>query len=229
MLSLRFLDALCERVGEVHPPGARLIICSDGHIFGDVIGVPDNDIDAYSDELKLMIEEQGLTHLSVFDLRNVFEAPLTYDEKRAQVVAAHGPSVEEVRSLVKSDDNVTHLYRGITRFLVEDTSDFAGSKSALQRDCRRRAYGVIQRSTAWGELVAAHHPRSVRLSIHPQPVGAVKFGIRLLDAEDAWTTPWHSVLVVDARDEPRLMRRDEAEMVAELVRVDDRPSHFRIG
>ncbi|GHJ99637.1 hypothetical protein SY2F82_14350 [Streptomyces sp. Y2F8-2] len=84
------------------------------------------------------------------------------------------------------------LYRGITRFLVEDTADWTGTRSALQRACRQRAYGVIQRTRAWGTLIAEHHPRAVRLSIHPQPVGAPKFGIRLLDAPDAWTTPWHS-------------------------------------
>ncbi|MFE2833690.1 L-tyrosine/L-tryptophan isonitrile synthase family protein, partial [Streptomyces mirabilis] len=29
--------------------------------------------------------------------------------------------------------------------------------------------------------------------MHTQPIGAPKFGIRLLDAPDAWTTPWHAV------------------------------------
>jgi len=60
----------------------------------------------------------------------------------------------------------------ITRFLGEDTADHPGTRSALQRECRQRAYGVIQRSRAWGDLIAEHHPHGVRLSTHPQPIGA---------------------------------------------------------
>lgn len=84
------------------------------------------------------------------------------------------------------------LCRGITRFLVEDTADHPGTRSALQCECRQRAYGVIQRGRAWGDLIAEHHPHAVRLSIHPQPIGALKSGIRLLDARDVWITPWRS-------------------------------------
>jgi len=87
------------------------------------------------------------------------------------------------------EELVDHL-DGMFAFAVEDTADFTGTRSALQRECRKRACGVIQRSRAWGDLIAEHHPRSVRLSIHPQPIGTPKFGIRLLDAPNAWTTPW---------------------------------------
>ncbi|WP_319949615.1 L-tyrosine/L-tryptophan isonitrile synthase family protein [Streptomyces halobius] len=50
--ALRFLDALCARITAIHPPGARLVICSDGHVFSDLINVPDRDIDAYGDALR---------------------------------------------------------------------------------------------------------------------------------------------------------------------------------
>lgn len=224
-LSLTFLDDLCRAVGEVYEPGARMEICSDGHIFGDLIRVPDPHIDAYSDELAAMIRREGLTHLSVFDLRDVL-GDLPYDEKRARVHAAHAPTVEELRAEVKSDDHALALYCGITRFLTEDTVDFTGTKSALQRECRQRAYGVIQRSRAWGDLIAQHHPRTVRLSIHPQPRGAAKFGIRLLDAPDAWTTPWHSAVLHRPDGSWQLIRRADAERQGTLVLRDGRPSHF---
>ncbi|WP_436318709.1 L-tyrosine/L-tryptophan isonitrile synthase family protein [Streptomyces griseofuscus] len=45
------------------------------------------------------------------------------------------------------------------------SADWTGTRSALQRACRQRAYGVIQRGRAWGTLIAEHHPRAVRLSI----------------------------------------------------------------
>ncbi|MFI9321745.1 L-tyrosine/L-tryptophan isonitrile synthase family protein [Kitasatospora aureofaciens] len=224
-LSLTFLDELCARIGRIHPPGARILICSDGHIFGDLINVADAHIDEYSDELTAMIDREGLRHLDTFDLRAVL-GELPYDEKRARVHERYAPSVEELREQVLTEQETLRLYRGITRFLTEDTTGFPGTRSALQRECRRRAYGVIQRSRAWGELIAEQHPRAVRLSIHPQPVGAAKFGIRLLAAADAWMTPWHSAVLHRPDGRWELLRNEEAARLGRLVERDGRPSHY---
>ncbi|MFF4814255.1 L-tyrosine/L-tryptophan isonitrile synthase family protein [Kitasatospora sp. NPDC001309] len=224
-LSLTFLDGLCRRIARIHPPGARILICSDGHIFGDLIDVPDHHIDEYSDELTAMIEREGLRHLDTFDLRAVL-GDLPYDEKRARVHARYAPSVEELREQVLTEQETLRLYRGITRFLTEDAVNFPGTRSALQRECRRRAYGVIQRSRAWGELIAEQHPRAVRLSIHPQPAGAPKFGIRLLAAADAWMTPWHSAALHRPDGGWELLRNEEAARLGRPVLRDGRPSHY---
>ncbi|MCP3803410.1 L-tyrosine/L-tryptophan isonitrile synthase family protein [Allokutzneria sp. A3M-2-11 16] len=55
---------------------------------------------------------------------------------------------EELRAEIKADDNALAMYRGIVRFLVEDqwNSAYEGTRSALQRECRARAYGVVGRS-----------------------------------------------------------------------------------
>ncbi|EFL29022.1 pyoverdine/dityrosine biosynthesis protein [Streptomyces himastatinicus ATCC 53653] len=224
-LSLTFLNTLCTEIERIYPPGARLIICSDGHVFGDLIHVPDEHIDAYADELRIVMEQHGLSRLSVFDLRDVL-GDLPHDTKRAHIHGRHAPTVEALRAEIRADDHALALYRGITRFLFEDTADHAGTRSALQRECRDRAYGVIQRSRAWGDLIAQHHPRAVRLSIHPQPIGAPKFGIRLLDAPDVWTTPWHSAALHRTDGTWTLMSRKEAARLGRLVRQGGRPSHF---
>ncbi|MFD4623244.1 L-tyrosine/L-tryptophan isonitrile synthase family protein [Streptomyces sp. NPDC058475] len=224
-LSLGFLDALCADIERIHPPGARILICSDGHVFGDLIRVPDHHIDAYSDALRSLIKASGLRRLSVFDLRDIL-GDLPHDAKRAHIHDSYAPTVDALRAEVRADDHTLALYRGITRFLVEDTADFTGTRSALQRECRQRAYGVIQRSRAWGALIARHHPRAVRLSIHPQPIGAPKFGIRLLDAADAWTTPWHAAALRRTDGTWTLMPRAQAAQRGRLIHRDDRPSHF---
>lgn len=224
--SLRFLDDLCARVAEVYPPGAHILICSDGHVFADLIRVPDAHVDAYGSDLRAMIAREKLDQLSTFDLRDIY-GEMSYVDKRETITVEHGPSVDDLRSAVRSDDQTLALYRGITRFLVEDTAEFDGSRSALQRECRRRAYGVIQRSRAWGELIATRHPRSVRLSIHPQAVGEPKFGIQLLSAKDSWTTPWHAAPLCGMDGSIKLLRRTDAERLGHLVRRDGRPSHFQ--
>jgi hypothetical protein len=43
-LSVGFLEALCARIGEVYPPGAHLVICSDGRVFNDLLGIPDGHV-----------------------------------------------------------------------------------------------------------------------------------------------------------------------------------------
>lgn len=169
-----------------------------------------------------------LHHLSVLDLRDVL-GDLPHDTKRARVHDQYAPTLEALRAEVRADAPTLALYRGITRFLLDDTTDFTGSRSALQRERRRRAYGVIQRSRAWGDLIAEHHPRAVRLSIHPQPIGAAKFGMRLLDAPDAWTTPWHSAALRDSDGRWTLMPRARAERLGRLVHRNGRPSHFERG
>jgi len=225
-LSLSFLDTLCTEIQRIYPPGARVIICSDGHIFGDLIGVPDDHIDAYVDELRAQIGGLGLEKLCVFDLRDVL-GDLPHPVKRAYVHDGYAPALEDLRAEIHADRNTLALYRGITCFLVEDTHHWPGTRSALQRACRQRAYGVIQRSRAWGDLIARHHPDAVRLSIHPQPVGAAKFGIRLLDAPDAWTTPWHSAALRRADGTWTLMPHAKAARLGRLVHLDGKPSHFQ--
>ncbi|AKJ11777.1 pyoverdine biosynthesis protein PvcA [Streptomyces incarnatus] len=224
-LSLSFLNTLCTEIERLHPPGARLIICSDGHVFGDLIGVPDDHIDAYADDLRTQLNRMDLGRLSVFDLRDAL-GDLPHDTKRARVHERYAPTREALRAEIAADGQALALYRGITRFLVEDTTGWTGTRSALQRACRQRAYGVIQRSRAWGALIAAQHPRAVRLSIHPQPIGAPKFGIRLLDTADAWTTPWHSTALHRTDGTWTLVPRTEAARLGRLVEHGGRPSHF---
>ncbi|MGW7637442.1 L-tyrosine/L-tryptophan isonitrile synthase family protein [Streptomyces decoyicus] len=224
-LSLTFLNTLCAEIERIYPPGARVIICSDGHVFGDLIHVSDEHIDAYADELRTLIARWGLERLSVFDLRDVL-GDLPHDTKRAHVHQRYAPTLDALRAEIRADAQALALYRGITRFLAEDTADHAGTRSALQRACRQRAYGVIQRSRAWGDLIAEHHPHAVRLSIHPQPLGAPKFGIRLLDAPDVWTTPWHSAALHRTDGTWTLMPRARAAQLGRLVWQDGRASHF---
>ena len=96
---------------------------------------------------------------------------------------------------------------------------------SIQKESRVRAYTVIQRSKAWGELVEKYFPDAVRLSIHPQACGSKKLGIKLIEP-DNWQTPWHGVAVlVDGRY--TLLKRAQAESLgAHLVTRFGRPSHY---
>ncbi|HEY6797792.1 MAG TPA: L-tyrosine/L-tryptophan isonitrile synthase family protein, partial [Kineosporiaceae bacterium] len=71
----------------VHPPGVRVLVCSDGHVFADLIGVTDEDVDAYVDALRGMIRAEGLFRIGTFDLRDVFV--LHHPDGRVELMPHH--------------------------------------------------------------------------------------------------------------------------------------------
>jgi L-tyrosine isonitrile synthase len=233
--ALEFLQHLCDRIKKHYAPGAQIILCSDGRVFSDAVGMRDEDVTAYQNEISKMIETLGLSSLSTFNLEELY-AGLSFDQMRTQLMEQFGEPIENFQLAVSrgktedasNEDKEAHrLYCGITRFLVED-STFPGqtkSRTALQKECRTRAYAVIQKSKAWGDLIEDEFPEAVRLSIHPQSCGAQKLGIRLIEP-DNWQTPWHGVAVhVDGRF--MLLKRAQAEAVgAHLVTRFGRPSHY---
>ncbi|MCX6127424.1 MAG: isocyanide synthase family protein [Proteobacteria bacterium] len=236
--ALHFLNYLCDRVRQLYPPGAQIILCSDGRVFSDIIGMSEDDVTAYQHELDEMIEELDLANISTFTLDESCEEN-DFVQVRHKLMERYGKPLESLREMVRrggrgadnKDDGESHrIYCGITRFLVEDSMipGQTRSRSSIQRDCRVRAYEVIRRSNAWSELIAERFPNAVRLSIHPQTCGARKLGIQLLGTE-SWMTPWHGV-VVDTGKGFILMKRWEAEkLTAQLVRDSaGRASHYRL-
>jgi pyoverdine/dityrosine biosynthesis protein Dit1 len=105
-------------------------------------------------------------------------------------------------------------------------SDYVGSKSSLQKKSKLLAVGVIQRSWAWGALLADEFPNAIRLSIHPQPATSLKIGIHMMPTQDCWMTPWHGV-AVKIGEKYVLMSRHAAQLCgAQLVMEDESPSHY---
>ncbi|HSP79843.1 MAG TPA: isocyanide synthase family protein [Myxococcaceae bacterium] len=231
LLSLRFLHSLCQKIQNIYAPGARMIICSDGRVFADLVRIPDPSITEYQDGIIGMIKQLGLSSLEFYGLDD--EHPgMEFDEMRRILVEQYGEPIESLREEIRAGGEPLSLYRGITRFLLEDACGPGineMSRTSLQKDCRTRAYGVIQRSKAWGEMIARKYPRSVRLSIHPQPCSSHKLGIHLLETTDSWMTPWHGT-AVDINGRFVLMKRRQAEELgATLVLTDGRPSHYAMN
>ena len=235
---LQFLDDLCRRIRRHYRPGARIILCSDGRVFSDVVGMSEADITAYQQELDRMIDELGLDNISVFNL-DEFCVGHEFDQIRKDLMNEYGQSLEMLRekvlrggsgSVSRDDQDAHRLYCGITRFLFEDAMHPGQSRSrtAVQKECRLRAYDVILRSNAWSELIAERFPAAVRLSIHPQTCGSKKLGIQLL-GDSSWMTPWHGV-AVDTGHQFVLMKRWEAEKLGSILVKNSvgRASHFQL-
>src|SRR6185295_18223554 len=62
-LALGFLERVCAEIGDLYPPGARITICSDGRVFSDLVGVTDDDVTAYGQEIDELMERIGARSL----------------------------------------------------------------------------------------------------------------------------------------------------------------------
>lgn len=237
-LSLNFLGDLCRKIRKFYPPGIKIILCSDGRVFSDLVGIKEENVTSYQSELNVLIEKMSLQDLLIFNLDVIYKN-LNFVQMRFELMKSYGCSLDDLKQKIRrgriasasSDEKEANcMYCGITRFLFED-SIFHGqtkSRSAIQKESRTKAYEVIRRSNAWSELIADYFPEAVRLSIHPQTCGSKKLGIRLIGNE-SWMTPWHGV-AVETNLGYILLKRSQAETLgAELVYASNgNPSHFKL-
>ncbi|MBN9231728.1 MAG: pyoverdine biosynthesis protein PvcA [Legionella sp. 40-6] len=237
-LALRFLGALCQRVKQYYAPGIKIILCSDGRVFSDVVGMKESHVTAYQTQINKLIDEMSFIDLTTFNLDHYY-APLTFAQMRDALIDNYAHSLASIKHTVRSgakasasleEREANRMYRGITRFLFEDSIHQKQTKSrtVLQKESREKAYELIRRSNAWSALIAEHFPDSIRLSIHPQICGSKKLGIRLIQNE-LWMTPWHGVAVA-TKNGFILLKRSVAEALgAKLIyTAKGQPSHYQL-
>jgi pyoverdine/dityrosine biosynthesis protein Dit1 len=224
--ALERLSELLDELEAVWAPGARLTICSDGHVFADAVGVTDAEVDAYRDALVASLDDE---RIGWFDLGTAFDTRRPADQRRA-LMDRYAATDASLRERARTTPALAAQVDGIHRFLFEDevVQHPELTRNQARKQTRDRAYEVVRRSEAWGALVGAAFPDALRLSIHPQPEASTKVGLNLLGVSDPWLTPWHAVAVVD-RTRVTLMHRGDAEALGARVVFDgDRPSHLEL-
>jgi pyoverdine/dityrosine biosynthesis protein Dit1 len=226
-VALRFLQSVCEQISQLYPPGARVILCSTGHVLSDVLSVRDEDVAAYRWELESFLERQEGHRLELFSLEHVFPA-ISYEQMRSALTARYAAPLEQVRESAAQEPGARALFNGLHRLMLEDEEVLHPERSPTKALVRSKelACRIIQRSDAWSALLAERFPGAVRLSIHPQLAHSEHLGLHLVRTEDPWLTPWHGV-VLETGGTLTLVKRHEAERLnASLVLRDQRPSHF---
>ena len=226
-LSLLSLQELCSEVRELYPPGARVVICSDGRAFSDLVGVSDEDVSRYGVEIAAMIERLGAGDLSVFRLEDVFPAG-DFAAAREHLDRHYAEPLDVLKRRSQEFPHHQRLLNGIHRFLFEDRVVLEPHKSRtrVRKETKPLALRVVQRSNAWTRLIRECYPKALRLSIHPQSPHSEKIGILLTRAIDTWITPWHGTVVLDEEGYLLTKRAAAEEAGARLVERRGRPSHF---
>jgi pyoverdine/dityrosine biosynthesis protein Dit1 len=228
-LALAYLETVGDEIQALHTPGVRITICSDGHVFSDLVGVSDDEASAYHHVIGVVLERQHSRWLELFDMGDLYQ-DLDYPVMRRHLLAEYAQPLERVRERTHKFEHARALYNGIHRFLCEEQSDLAPQRSRTQvrKECGGKTYEVIQRSDAWGRLLADCFPLALRLSIHPQHPHAEKIGILLGPASDLWLTPWHGCAVRTPAGWTLMKRRDAERLGARLVEEGGRPQYFEL-
>lgn len=229
VLALKNLQSICDRISELYNAGARMVICSDGRVFSDVVKVSDESIDRYNDGIRSIINEYNLSSISIFTMEDIFP-DRTPSQLREILLDFYALTTEEVRNLVCVNENYRDLFNGVHRFLLEDevALNTGSSKSAMTRETKKRAYELIRRSDAWSALLNEHFRDALRLSIHPHPPGHEKFGIKLVPGSTKWATPWHNV-VVKVKNNFELMHKREALKLNAILKMErDKYAYFEV-
>jgi pyoverdine/dityrosine biosynthesis protein Dit1 len=156
-LALERLHGFVEAIEHIYPPGGKLWIISDGHVFSDCIGVGDAAVDSYGRKLKAMNRAIGLrgggsttNRIAFKSLVDLFQLATVKPEEalsdlarrlaiptidhhvrtevteeaelcRRILMVGCAPRKAAVRAKIDSQDAaVTALYRGFSRFMLED-------------------------------------------------------------------------------------------------------------
>lgn len=210
VLALQGLQKLCENISDFYAPGARVIICSDGRVFSDVVKVSDEDITSYQKGIQEILNDYNLNRLSLFSLDDVLPHE-SGNTQREFLLSKYAMNLEEVRNLVLLESDYRSLFNGLHKFLLEDELEINSgiSKNKASKETKQRTYELMRRSDAWSELLLATFPEALRLSIHPYKIDHKKFGIKLIGSSSKWATPWHNV-TVKIKDRFELMHLKEA-------------------
>lgn len=230
VLALKNLQSLCDRLTDIYPVGAKVIICSDGRVFSDVVKVSDMSIDRYNQGIRSIIQDYSLGRIEIFSMDDLFPEN-TPDELRLHLLEHFAKTIPAVKDLVAHNPTYKNLFNGIHRFLYEDeiVLNTSETKSSISKQAKKRTYELIRRSDAWSLLLDKYFKDELRLSIHPYPLGHEKFGIKLVPSSSNWATPWHNV-VVKMKNSFELMHFKEARKLGAILKMEkDKYAYFEVA
>lgn len=229
-IALQNLQDLCQEIKSIYAPGAQITICSDGRIFAELVEITDQHISTYVEQLKNIIAEKELSHINIINLEDVLDGA-SFDDRRKKVIDKYATPLDELKKLLKKDDDFKQIFNGIHRFITEDRKVLFPEKSTSQikEESKTIALQVIQHSNAWTRHLTYVFPEAVRLSIHPYSPHAEKIGIQLTKATNNWITPWHGTIVL-LQNEYVLMKKEEAIVKeAKLITKNNNPHYYSLS
>ncbi|EFJ20805.1 hypothetical protein SELMODRAFT_417826 [Selaginella moellendorffii] len=235
-LAIHSMKIVADLIKAVYAPGVHYNVVSDGHVFSDLVGSDDATVDTYGEMFREMAHDlyPGLVsfyRLDEFLLDNhsdesieelvsgtELEHPVATDltsnaeTARRALIRLFGSDESAVHRDIKEDPETRNLYRGFSRFMLEDLYEHKSckslpSKSAKKKLCSQVGFLMILRNRAYSAMVEWLFPLQLRVSIHPHPNRGPKYGINVIHSSLVAAqrsseernfhipTPWHNTVV----------------------------------
>ncbi|KAI1109893.1 Clavaminate synthase-like protein [Nemania sp. NC0429] len=239
-LSLLHLHGLCLAIKDVTDADTFLTIVSDGITYNDILGVSDQEVWRYGQQLRQMAEQNDchcIRFSRIWDLvgaehdaENLNETLyLARASEYRRLLEAATPVGFDVLDAIANDVDILKTYKGYKKFLMSERDDRIGrSRSETERENSGIAKAMIVRGKAFAETISAKYPVSVRLSIHPSN-DTKKVSIIMLPQDNKIVmTPWHGAVVRGADGSVSMSHAILVPALThDIVYVDGRPSYFR--
>ncbi|KAI1176519.1 Pyoverdine/dityrosine biosynthesis protein-domain-containing protein [Nemania sp. FL0916] len=245
-IALFRLNQLCEDIKAIYPPGGKVFIATDGVVFDDVVGIPDEDTWEYGEGLKAIVQDHGLDNIQLLRVMDILgytkDKPLDKavylalaQKCREEILSSYGRTEEEVRQMMKEDPDTLLTYCGFIRFLESDlkyspvTADSRSmSGHKYRKTVKKVAIQMMIRAESFTKLLQAHCSGYVRLSIHPSS-GSVKLSIPLIiqSSGDFPRSPWHSSLALAIDGSYSMVHAKDVCDTHDLITKDGRGYYFR--
>ncbi|KAJ6155793.1 hypothetical protein N7470_006359 [Penicillium chermesinum] len=246
-LALAHLNGLCENIGQVYTPGADVYISSDGLVYNDILGVPDEVVWDYGEALRRMAVEKGLHHVKFIRLFELLDHPwfqMNSPETAKAFYLAHASCLRRELMLIfgdptfnadeaiKTDNDTCLTYRGYIKFLTKDLAhqELGSQQSKRSRNAHigQTARQMIIRGKAFAAAIRANRKDYVRLSIH-ESAGEKKLSVSLIpQARGALGfTPWHASVAIGADGVYRTAHAEDVRDTHELIYKNGQPYYYR--
>ncbi|EHK42400.1 hypothetical protein TRIATDRAFT_35063 [Trichoderma atroviride IMI 206040] len=243
-LALQRLDAMCRRIQEVYPPGARVTIISDGITYNDLLSISDRDTWAYGRALRELAAKRKFDNVGFSRIKDLLDLPLpeTLTEImyianctsfRRELLNKYGKDDLDIDAEIANNPDTKLTYLGYKRFLESDLKYIfpqgpERGANEYKRDCKYIAKQMLIRGYAFARAIKHSYPNHLRLSIH-ESVAGLKLSICLLNTKTGFTTPWHCSVaqLTDGEWVSAPMGEFTKDERMEVVVEDGRPMYFR--
>ncbi|KAF4761155.1 hypothetical protein HAV15_007315 [Penicillium sp. str.  len=242
-LGLARLVNLCRDIKAVYPPGAVVVVVTDGICYNDLTGISDEEVWEYGNRLRKIAVEKGYACIQFHRIMNMLGlytgAQISKSDyvklcglSRAELHRRCGRPGFDVDRFLKSDEDYLRTYNGYDKFMKVDlkfspvTRDCAGPKQYKKR-IKTIAKAMIVRGVEYAELVRQIYPDSLRLSIHPSS-GQTKLSCPLIPQKNSFSmSPWHCSIAVTTTGEFITAHHSTHRQKFDLIKKDGQPYFFR--
>ncbi|KAJ5309110.1 hypothetical protein N7508_004489 [Penicillium antarcticum] len=242
-LGLARLVNLCGDIKAVYPPGAIVVIVTDGICYNDLTGISDAEVWDYGSRLRDIATEKRYGCIQFNRIMNLLglycREKISKSEyvklcgvSRAELHRRHGRPGFDVDGFLKSNEDYLRTYNGYDKFMKIDlkyspaTKDCPGPKQ-YKKSVKTIAKAMIVRGVEFAELLRQVYPDSLRLSIHPSS-GQTKLSCPLIPQIDSFSmSPWHCSIAVKLDGTFLTAHKSSHRQNFDLVEKNGQPYFFR--